>query len=422
MQQLIKNVQIVDPASPHHLSVVDLRIELGNITAIAPSIPATEQDQVIEATGKSISTGWIDLLAAAGDPGEEYREDLLSLSRAAEKGGFSGLGYMPSTQPAIQTKADVEYVLNKTAGGKVRFHPLGALTKDRAGKELTEIYDMRNAGAAAFTDAFHPVKDAGIMLRTLQYVKLFDGTIINIPSDHTIVGNATINEGTMSTNLGMYGIPDVLEEIMVERYIKLAEYAGSRLHLACISSARSLEHIRAAKKRGVRVTASVTPYHLYFDETAVGSYDTTYKVNPPLRTAADVASLKDAVADGTIDVITSFHLPYDSDAKECEFEYAAFGMAGIETCFAAAFTAMAGVADITRLIACFTSEPRKVLGLDQVIIQVGSTCPLTLFDTTNQWTVSTSDLLSKGINNPFIGKTLNGNAIATLNVNPKTNI
>ncbi len=418
MQQLIKNVQIIDPASPHHLSVADIRIDSGKIVSIAPEIKATENEQVIEGNGRCVSPGWIDLLTAAGDPGEEYREDLHSLSKAAKTGGFCGIGYMPATQPAIQTKADIEYVLNKTASGSVRFYPLGALTKDRAGKELTEIYDMRNAGAAAFTDAYHPVKDAGIMLRTLQYVKLFDGTIINIPSDHSIVGNATINEGNMSTRLGMYGIPDVLEEIMVQRDIKLAEYADSRLHLACISSAKSLDYIRAAKQRGVKVTASVTPYHLYFNETALGSYDTNFKVNPPLRTAADVDVLKAAVADGTIDVITSFHLPYDSDAKECEFEYAAFGMAGIETCFGAAYTALKEVTDISRLVACFTSAPRTVLGLEPAIIREGSECSLTLFDTALQWQVNQQHLSSKGINNPFVGEHLTGKAFATLNINP----
>ncbi|HAE35353.1 MAG TPA: dihydroorotase, partial [Bacteroidetes bacterium] len=312
-------------------------------------------------------------------------------------------------------KADIEYVIHKTAGKAVECYPLGAVTRNRDGKELTEIYDMRSAGAVAFTDADLPVADAGIMLRTLQYVKQFDGTIINVPSDHRIVGNATINEGVMSTRLGMYGIPDVLEEVMVERDILLAEYAASKVHITGISTARALDRIRLAKQKGIQVTCSVTPYHLYFDEEMLGDYDTNFKVNPPLRTARDVAALKEGVTDGTIDAVASFHIPWDTDAKACEFEYAGFGMATLETCFGAVCSALTGYVPVDKVIQLFTSGPRNILGLPPVSIAEGQTANLTLFNETDAWT--RSDFVSKGVNQAFAGQPLTGRPLATFFAN-----
>lgn len=414
MQLLLKGVHIIDPTSPHHHFDRDVRIREGIITAIAESLAPEHGEEVHDLTGQFVSVGWVDLMAASGDPGQEYREDLDSLAKAAMAGGYTGLGYMPATHPAIQCKADVEYVLHKTAAYPIAFYPLGAVTRERQGKELTEIYDMHAAGAVAFTDADHPISDVGIMLRTLQYVKQFKGTIMNVPGDHRIVGNAAVNEGVMSMQLGMYGIPDVLEEIMVIRDIQLAEYSGSKLHLASVSSARSVARIREAKARGVQVTASVTPYHLYFDETAVGAYDTNFKVNPPLRTARDVVALKEGIADGTIDAIISYHMPWDTDSKECEFEYAAFGMATLEQCFGAVCSSLLGYADVDKLISLFTSGPRRILQLPAATIAVGQTAELTIFQPDMEWTAGQYDRKTKAVNHAFVGQLLKGKATATV--------
>lgn len=411
---LISHAKIIDPRSPHHLQVRDIRIDGGRIVEIGEALQPKEGEEHSTWTDCSVSPGWIDLMASAGDPGQEYREDIHSLLKAAEKGGFTGVGYMPATQPAIQTKSDIEYLIRKASDSKVKIFPLGSITRNREGVDLTEMYDMRHAGACAFTDADKPVKDAGIMLRALQYVKLFNGTIINVPSDHTIVGNASVNEGVMSTSLGMYGIPDVLEEIMVQRDILLASYAGSHVHIASVSSARSVERIRKAKSDGIRVTASVTPYHLYFDETAVEGYDTRFKVNPPLRTAEDVKALKEGFADGTIDTLTSFHMPWDVDAKECEFEFAEFGLAGIETVFAAANTALMGYADLSRLIEGLTYCPRQILGLPEVSIIEGAPAELTLFNESEAWTLQPDDIQTKGVNTVFTGVQLTGKVLGTI--------
>jgi dihydroorotase len=417
MQLLLQRTKIIDQSSPFHLSICDIRIKEGVISAISEKLEPEKGELLVAEENLCCTPGWLDLLAVSGDPGQEYREDLLSLAAAAAAGGYTGVCYMPATHPAIQSKADIEYVLNKTAGESVRFYPLGALTKNREGIELTEMYDMREAGAVSFTDADQPLSDAGIMLRTLQYVKMFDGTIINVPGDHKVVGNASVNEGLMSTRLGMYGIPDVLEEIMVTRDILLAEYAQSKVHIAAVSCARSVERIRQAKKKGIRVTASVTPYHLYFDETAVGEYDTGFKVNPPLRTPADVLALKEGVADGTIDAITSFHIPWDTDAKECEFENAAFGMATLEACYGAAAKSLQGVVDLEKMVHLFSHGPRAILGLPARKIDVGEIAELTLVFPDLEWTLDANSLRSRAVNNTFTGHPLKGKPYAVINRN-----
>ena len=332
MHFIIQGVKIIDPTSPFNKLVKDIRIEQGLITEIGDSITATGNQKVYNFSGKCISPGWIDMLTAFGDPGHEYKETIQTGIQAALAGGFTSVCLMPNTEPALHSKSEIEYVINKANAELANIYPYGAVTKNREGKELTEIYDMHHAGAIAFTDADYAIRDAGILLRSLLYVKPFNGVIINIPSDHKIVGNANVNEGNMSVQLGMYGIPEVLEELMVIRDIKLAEYTNSKIHIGIISSATSLPHIREAKNKGIQITAGVSAYQFYFDENELHDYNTHYKVNPPLRTKQDIELLKQAVADGTIDVICSFHLPHENDVKDVEFEYAVFAICGIYRC------------------------------------------------------------------------------------------
>lgn len=414
MHILLRGATITDTHSPHNHSVKDIRIQHGIIKEIAEHISAASDIEVFDFSGKYISPGWIDILAHFHDPGNEQKEDLQSGALAAQQGGFTTVCVMPSTHPALHSKAEIEYIKNKSAQYAVTVLPLGAVTKNCEGKELTEMYDMHNAGAVAFTDAYHAISDAGILLRALQYVKPIHATIINLPNEHKIVGNANVNEGVMSMQLGMYGIPNVLEEIQVMRDVKLAEYAQAPLHIACVSTKEAVEAIRAAKQKGLPVSASVSAYQLYFDETVLFDYDTNYKVNPPLRTPEDIEALKKGLVDGTIDTICSYHIPHEQDAKAVEFEYAAFGMAGIETAFGAACYATDGYLSVEKLVKKFTSNPRKNLNIAQPKIEEGCVAEITIFDAQSEWVAGKLHLFSKGVNNPFPGKPLKGKALATV--------
>lgn len=412
MHCIIQGATIIDPASAFHRKQVSIRIQEGSITEIAEQL-SPNGAEVLVATGAYVSPGWMDMLAAFGDPGHEYRETIPSGSAAAAAGGFTAVGLMPNTQPAIHSKAEVEYIRNRAAAELIHIYPYGAITHDREGKDLTEIYDMHAAGAVAFTDAATAIRDAGIMLRSLQYVKPFNGVIINIPNDHKLVGNANVNEGQMSVQLGMYGIPDILEELMVIRDIKLAEYTGSQVHIGAISSAKSVAHIRDAKSKGIQVTAGVAAYQLYFDESELHDYNAHFKVNPPLRTAADKEALRAAVLDGTIDVVCSYHLPHENDSKDVEFEYAAFGMSSLEAVYGAAGMSLHMTPEVWVERAAI--RPRTILQIPVPTVAVGAAAELTVFDTHTSWVFSAGDVRSKGSNNPFVGRAMQGKVLGIVN-------
>lgn len=416
MHCIIKGVKIIDPTSPYHLVVKSIRILNGVITEIADQIDHNDAE-IFDYSGYSISPGWMDMLAAFGDPGHEYKETITTGIAAAAAGGFTAVGLMPNSEPALHSKSEIEYVINKAANALVNIYPYGAITKNREGKELTEIYDMHHAGAIAFTDADVAISDGGIMMRSLQYVKPFNGVIINIPNDHKIVGNANVNEGVMSVQLGMYGIPDILEELMVIRDIKLAEYTDSHVHIGVISSEKSIPHIREARKKGLKVTAGVAAYQLYFDESVLADYDTRFKVNPPLRTNADKMALIEAVVDGTIDVVCSYHLPHENDAKDVEFEYAAFGMESLEATFGAANKALREKLTVTQMVEILAVKPRKILQLNIPQIMENTKAELTIFDENKAWTFEKNAIFSKSHNTAFIGKNLVGKVIAVVNNN-----
>ncbi len=417
MHLVIQGVTIIDPTSPFHQKVKDIRIVEGMITEIADHISDNAGTQILDFSGKYISPGWFDMLASFGDPGHEQKESLQSGSDAAAAGGFTSVVLMPNTNPSLHSKSEIEYIINKSAGQIVTMYPCGAITKNRAGIELTEMYDMRNAGAIAFTDADDSIADAGIMLRSLLYVKSFNGVVINIPNDHKIVGNASVNEGLMSTQLGMYGMPDVLEELMVIRDIKLAAYTNSKVHIGIVSSARSIPHIREAKQNGIQVTASVSAYQLYFDENELHDYNANFKVNPPLRTQHDIHALIDALKDGTIDVICSYHLPHESDAKDLEFEYAAYGMETLEATFGAANKILNNHLSTTQLIEKLSINPRKILDIEIPTIKENGRAELTVFDTTTSYTFETGDIRSRSKNSGFKGRDLIGKPFAIFHQN-----
>jgi len=338
MNVLIKSAKVIDSNSEFNGKTVDILIEKGLISEIGKTITNTNNVKEINFDDLHVSAGWFDMRANFCDPGLEYKEDLNSGLKAAAKGGFTGVMVMPDTTPENSSKSGIEYVNNKTKGNIVDALPAGSLSHNCEGKEIAEMYDMHAAGAIAFTDNKKSVKNSSLLNRALLYSQSFNGLIIDFPNDKELSHSGQINEGVVSTELGLKGIPALAEELMVTRDIYLAEYCDSRIHLSNISTEKSVALIREAKKKGLKITADVNSYHLLLDETELLHFDNYYKVTPPLRTKADIKALINGVNDGTIDVICSDHTPEDIENKQCEFDHAAFGMINLQTSFAATNT------------------------------------------------------------------------------------
>ena len=414
MSVLIKQATIVCKASPLNGQCKDLLIQNGIITAIADSInqPA---DRVIEEPGLHISIGWMDSFAHFCDPGYEYRETIESGALAAATGGFTDILILPNTNPVISSKSQVEYIIQKASASGVKVYPIGAITKNAAGKELSEMYDMANSGAIAFSDGLNSIQDGSLLLKALQYVKTIDGTVIQLPDDKTIGSNGLMNEGIISTQLGLPGKPAMAEEIMIARDIELANYAASKLHFTGISSTKSIALIKAAKEAGVNISCSVTPYHLFFSDDDLQQYDTNLKVNPPIRTKLDRQNLIQGLLDGTIDFIASHHLPQNYDAKVCEFEYAKNGMIGLESLFGTVWSVVNEQWSIAELVERLSVAPRKTFGLPIPEIKEGTTATLTLFNPATDYIFGENNIQSNCNNSAFIGKQLKGKVIGIIN-------
>lgn len=415
MKILIKNARISDPLSPHNGQTTDLFIDNGIISRIGPEAGSGENpDAVVTAEGLVVSPGWTDVFAHFADPGYEFKETLESGAAAAAAGGYTDVMVIPNTLPAIHNKASVEYIVHKSQPLPVTIHPIGAITRNTEGKELAEMYDMKWSGAVAFSDGLNCVQSSGLLVKALQYVKAFDGVIIQLPEDKSVNPPGLINEGVISTQLGLPGKPAMAEELVVERDISLAEYTGSNIHLTGISTKKSADYIRTGKTSGIPVSCSVTPYHLYFCDEDMTTYNTNLKVNPPLRTPQDREALKTAILDGTVDCLASHHLPHEFDSKVIEFEYARFGMCGLETAFS---VLKAAVPDISteRCVELLATNPRKIFGLDPATIREGNTACLTLFQPEAAWTFSTAHSKSKSVNTPFDGMTFKGKITGTIN-------
>ncbi|UAY53646.1 dihydroorotase [Ferruginibacter albus] len=412
MKVLIKQATIVSSSSPFNGKTKDILIVDGIISAIEDTI-SEKADTIIEQQGLHTSIGWMDSFAHFCDPGFEYRETLESGANAAAAGGFTDVIVIPNTNPVTHNKSQVEYIVQKSKTLPVTIHPAGAITKNAEGKELAEMYDMRAAGAIAFTDGINSIQSPGILLKALQYTLAFDGVIIQIPDDKSINAGGLVSEGIVSTQLGLPGKPAIAEELMIARDIELVKYTNSKIHFTGVSTAKGIELIANAKAAGLNVTCSVTPYHLFFSDEDLVTYDTNLKVNPPLRTKADVAALQQALVNGVIDTIASHHIPQNQDNKICEFEYAKNGMIGLESLFGAVIST--GSISIEKFVEMITIRSRGIFDLSIPEIKVGAVAKLTLFDPIVEAVFSEPQLRSKSKNAAFIGKKLKGKVIGIIN-------
>jgi dihydroorotase len=415
MNVLIKQATIISSSSPFNGQIKDIFIINGKISVISDSVNE-KADQVIAHDGLCVSIGWMDMFADFGDPGFEQKENIESGVKAAAAGGFTDIMLLPNSQPVVDNKAQVEYIVQKAKQVAVNIYPIGAVSKKAEGKELSEMYDMRQSGALAFSDGIKPLQNSGLVLKALQYVKSFDGTIIQIPDDATIGTNGLMNEGIISTQMGLPGKPVLAEELMVARDLKLARYADSKIHFTGISSPKSIEYIKRSKESGIQVTCSIAPYQVYFCDEDLQGYDTNLKLNPPVRKKEDMLAIRKALLDGTIDCIASHHLPQHWDNKTCEFEYAKPGMISLETMFAVLMSCGLPAADFVQMQ---TINVRNIFGLPVPEIKEGEIASLTLFIPDAEFVFEENMIHSRSKNSAFVGKKLKGKVIGIIN---KSNI
>jgi dihydroorotase len=413
MKAILKKCRIVDPTSKHHGKICDILIEDGVIRQISSEIKVSGIEE-ISSPNLHVSTGWVDLFSTIPDPGNEQRETLQSGAASASEGGFTTVFITPNTTPTISTKSQVEYVLGSNRGGVVDILPMGSISKNCQGKELAEMYDMNNSGATVFSDGWNPIQHPNMMIKALLYAMANNTLIIQIPDEQDISAHGLINEGIISTQMGLPGKPSIAEELMISRDIELLRYTGSKMHITGVSTEKGLEMIKKAKAEGLQITCSVTPYHLYFQEEDLHNYDTNLKVNPPIRNRSDRDALRKGILDGSIDCIATHHMPMHWDDKQCEFEYAKYGMIGWETCFSVLVESV-GYAD--ELIEKLATKPRSIAQLKTSSIEEGASACLTLFDPSIDHEYVKEEIKSISKNSPFIAKTLKGKVIGIINNN-----
>ena len=410
----IKGGELIDPRSETKKKA-DIVIKKGKIERIADNIKA-DGAKVIEAEGLTVIPGMIDMHCHLREPGQEYKEDILSGSKAAVKGGFTSIVCMPNTTPVIDNSSLVSFIKRKADEvNLVKIYPTGAITMGLEGKSLSEMGEMKEAGAIAFSDDGKPVSDGKIMRNALNYAKTIDTLLTLHCEDLEIKADGVMNEGYYSTILGLRGISRAAEETMISRDIALAESLDTKIHIAHVSTKGAFEIIRQAKKRGVQVTCETMPHYFSADDSWVKGYDANTKVAPPLRTSDDVKATIEAIKDGTVDAIATDHAPHHEDEKNVEYDIAAFGISGFESALSLMVTNLLSNGVSLEKIAELTSiNPAKILGIECDGISVGSVADITIFDEDEEYVFRKEDMVSKGKNSPFIGKTLKGKVKYTI--------
>ncbi|MDQ3516681.1 MAG: dihydroorotase [Gemmatimonadota bacterium] len=413
---LLRGGRVVDPSQG-----VDGRLDVllvdGLIEACGQKLSAPDKAEVLDCTDMIVSPGFIDVHCHLREPGREDVETVATGARAAAAGGFTAVCAMPNTDPVTDNQAAVGFIIRQAQRAKAaRVHPIGAISLGQRGEALAEFGEMIGAGAVAFSDDGRPVVSAQLMRTALEYARTFNVPVIDHCEEPTLSHGGAMNEGIVSARLGLKGIPSEAEEIMVIRDILLARRTKGHVHLAHMSTVGSVELIRWGKERGINVTAEVCPHHLTLTEDRVGAYDTNAKMNPPLRTAADVAALRDAVADGTIDLVATDHAPHHYDEKEQEFANAPNGIVGLETALAVVHTNLVAtrVLDYSRLVECMSCAPARVFHLPGGTLRRGAAADVTVFDPHAKWTIDPATFLSKGRNTPYAGERVRGRAIFTI--------
>ena len=406
MTILLRQVKIADTNSPFNGLVKDILVQDQQIISITDQHKG-KADQIIECKHTNICPGFVDPFVHFCDPGMENRENLQSGAAAASVGGFTTVFVIPNTNPVIDTKSQVTYIHQHAQELPIHILPLGAISKKIEGKDLAEMIDMHSNGAIAFTDGLHPVQSTLLFLKALQYVKAFDGVVIQMPIDKSLGSLGLMNESILSTQLGLPGIPAIAEELMIHRDIELVKYTQSKLHITSVSTAKGIALIAAAKKEGLPITCSVTPYHLFFTEEDIKDYNTLLKVFPPLRSKEDQKALIKAVENGIVDCISSHHMPQDWDGKNIEFENAKAGMASIETSFSAVKQKIPSLSE-NKLAELFSINARQIFNLPSMTIEEGAAAEFTLFNTQASTCLSKENSKSKSANSPFWDLTLQG--------------
>ncbi len=414
MSLLIKGITIADACSEFNGKTCDVRVDKGTIVEIGKNLELQKSETVFEGNGAVLSPGFFDLNCVFGDPGLETKEDIQTGTAAAAAGGFTGIAVMPNTKPVVQNKGEVEYILNRAKGNLVDIHPIGAISQNLEGKELAEMFDMKQAGAVAFADAGKAIADDGFMSRALQYALGFDGLLFTHPENKALVGKAQVNESKTTILLGMKGAPALAEELQVSRDIFLAQYHNAPVHISNISTSGSVALIKKAKKDGIKVTCDVAAHQLVFTEELLNDFDSNYKVKPPLRSKADNKALIAGLKDGTIDAISSQHRPHEIEFKNVEFEAANYGIITLQTVLPLLLQAGLDAALIVEKLAV---APRNLLKLEVPKIKVGAIANFTVFNPSKEWIFNSETNKSKSSNSPLFNTKLIGKVELVYNNN-----
>ena len=410
MKIIIRGAKIIDSESPFHNTTADILIVDGTIQKIGESLPNSENADEIKLDNLHVSQGWFDSSVSLGEPGFEDRETIANGLNVAARSGFTAIALQPNSSPIIDNQSQINFVKTKANGFATQLFPIGALTKGSEGKDMAELFDMKNAGAIAFGDYNKSLDNANLLKIALQYVQDFDGLVIAFAQDSNIKGNGVANEGVVSTKLGLKGIPNLAEELQIARNLFLLEYTGGKLHIPTISTAKSVQLIKDAKAKGLNVTCSVAVHHLVLTDETLESFDTRYKVLPPLRTETDRKALLAGILDNTIDMITSDHNPIDIEHKKMEFDGAKNGTIGLES----AFGALLAVLPLEKVIEKFTSG-KTTFGIETQTINEGNKANITLFNPEGKSIFTKENILSKSKNSAFLGMEITGKTYGIFN-------